>query len=96
MLELPPISLYIHYPWCVKKCPYCDFNSHDGEIQSGYIKALLKDLDNLSANICLPLLHTWLDEPRIDNLVIISNPDDAERICKYHIKKAPIFKFKAH
>ena len=46
MLELPPISLYIHYPWCVKKCPYCDFNSHDGEIQSGYIKALLKDLDN--------------------------------------------------
>ena len=46
MLELPPISLYIHYPWCIKKCPYCDFNSHDGEIQSGYIKALLKDLDN--------------------------------------------------
>ena len=56
-----------------------------------YISKLLKDLDNPSANICLPLLHTWLGEPRIDNLVIISNQDDAERICKYHIKKAPIF-----
>ena len=28
MLKLPPLSLYIHFPWCVKKCPYCDFNSH--------------------------------------------------------------------
>jgi len=46
LLELPPLSLYIHYPWCVKKCPYCDFNSHEGEIQNDYIKALLKDLDN--------------------------------------------------
>ena len=45
-LELPPLALYIHYPWCVKKCPYCDFNSHEGSIHNGYIKALLKDLDN--------------------------------------------------
>ena len=28
MLEQPPLSLYIHIPWCIKKCPYCDFNSH--------------------------------------------------------------------
>ena len=41
----PPLSLYIHYPWCVKKCPYCDFNSHEGENRSGYIQALLRDLD---------------------------------------------------
>ena len=46
LLELPPLSLYIHYPWCVKKCPYCDFNSHEGSIHDGYIKALLKDLDD--------------------------------------------------
>ncbi|MBC8221962.1 MAG: radical SAM family heme chaperone HemW [Gammaproteobacteria bacterium] len=46
MLELPPLALYIHYPWCVKKCPYCDFNSHEGSIHNGYIKALLKDLDD--------------------------------------------------
>ena len=46
LLQLPPLSLYIHYPWCVKKCPYCDFNSHEGIVHKGYIKALLKDLDN--------------------------------------------------
>ena len=46
LLKLPPLSLYIHYPWCIKKCPYCDFNSHEGEIQSGYINALLSDLDD--------------------------------------------------
>ena len=46
LLELPPLALYIHYPWCVKKCPYCDFNSHEGAIHINYIKSLLKDLDN--------------------------------------------------
>jgi len=45
LLELPPISLYIHYPWCVKKCPYCDFNSHEGDPQADYIAALIRDLD---------------------------------------------------
>ena len=45
MLALPPISLYIHYPWCVKKCPYCDFNSHEGDPQDDYIAALIRDLD---------------------------------------------------
>ena len=46
MLALPPLSLYIHYPWCVKKCPYCDFNSHETGNREGYIATLLKDLDN--------------------------------------------------
>ena len=46
LLKLPPLALYIHYPWCVKKCPYCAFNSHAGVIHNGYIKSLLKDLDN--------------------------------------------------
>src|SRR5688572_23970981 len=43
-----PLSLYIHIPWCVKKCPYCDFNSHavrDGIPEQEYVKALLDDLD---------------------------------------------------
>jgi len=46
MLELPPLSLYIHIPWCIKKCPYCDFNSHqvDAAIpEQEYVDALLQD-----------------------------------------------------
>lgn len=47
-LILPPLSLYIHVPWCVRKCPYCDFNSHarSGELpEQAYLAALLEDLD---------------------------------------------------
>lgn len=45
---LPPLSLYAHIPWCVRKCPYCDFNSHElrGDLpERDYIDALLHDLD---------------------------------------------------
>jgi putative oxygen-independent coproporphyrinogen III oxidase len=44
----PPLSLYIHFPWCVRKCPYCDFNSHEvrgGYPESDYINALIADLE---------------------------------------------------
>ncbi len=47
MLELPPLSLYVHIPWCIKKCPYCDFNSHaagDELPESNYVTALIEDL----------------------------------------------------
>ncbi|MGB2335752.1 MAG: radical SAM family heme chaperone HemW [Alcanivorax sp.] len=46
-LTNPPLSLYIHTPWCVRKCPYCDFNSHErGEIpEAAYLQALLADLE---------------------------------------------------
>lgn len=43
-----PLSLYIHLPWCVRKCPYCDFNSHEFQQkipEESYIKALIRDLD---------------------------------------------------
>ena len=46
---LPPLSLYIHFPWCVRKCPYCDFNSHAvrGDLpEDQYIDALLADLES--------------------------------------------------
>lgn len=48
MLTLPPLSLYIHIPWCIRKCPYCDFNSHKADQslpETQYINALLADLD---------------------------------------------------
>jgi len=47
-LQLPPLALYVHIPWCVRKCPYCDFNSHaqKGELPvDDYVRALLTDLE---------------------------------------------------
>ena len=47
--SLPPLSLYVHIPWCLRKCPYCDFNSHeargDGVPEERYIAALMADLE---------------------------------------------------
>ena len=51
LAALPPLSLYVHIPWCVRKCPYCDFNSHEvrGEgataPEADYVAALIDDLD---------------------------------------------------
>ena len=45
---LPPLALYVHIPWCVRKCPYCDFNSHEarGELpEQRYVAALTADLE---------------------------------------------------
>lgn len=44
----PPLALYVHFPWCVRKCPYCDFNSHavrDGIPEAAYVDALIADLE---------------------------------------------------
>jgi oxygen-independent coproporphyrinogen-3 oxidase len=55
LAALPPLSLYIHFPWCVKKCPYCDFNSHEvkggGFPEEEYLAALRSDLES-----ALPLI----------------------------------------
>ena len=48
LTALPPLSLYVHFPWCVKKCPYCDFNSHEargGIPEDEYVAALIADLE---------------------------------------------------
>ncbi len=54
LTALPPLALYIHIPWCIKKCPYCDFNSHtarDALPEARYIEALTRDLES-----ALPLI----------------------------------------
>ena len=46
LLAPPPLALYVHWPWCVRKCPYCDFNSHEGNIdETAYLAALIGDLE---------------------------------------------------
>lgn len=55
--SLPPLSLYIHIPWCLKKCPYCDFNSHEIRTESNqapeddYVTALIGDLESALADV---------------------------------------------
>ncbi|NEX59849.1 radical SAM family heme chaperone HemW [Noviherbaspirillum galbum] len=54
LTALPPLSLYVHFPWCVRKCPYCDFNSHEaknGFPEEEYLAALRSDLEQ-----ALPLI----------------------------------------
>ena len=62
---MPPLSLYIHIPWCIKKCPYCDFNSHAikaGTPEAAYVDALLNDLekDLLLYNITRPISSIFI------------------------------------
>jgi putative oxygen-independent coproporphyrinogen III oxidase len=54
LTALPPLALYIHIPWCVRKCPYCDFNSHEARTsipENDYVDALIHDLEQ-----ALPLI----------------------------------------
>lgn len=58
---MPPLSLYIHIPWCVRKCPYCDFNSHEMRQQPNemeYVDRLLNDLDSDLETFTQRPLHT--------------------------------------
>jgi putative oxygen-independent coproporphyrinogen III oxidase len=61
LAALPPLSLYIHIPWCIKKCPYCDFNSHEAKIaidEQRYIDALIADLDATLPKVWGRRIHT--------------------------------------
>ena len=52
--SLPPLSLYVHLPWCIKKCPYCDFNSHvrhGGVDESRFVRAFENEIAATAARI---------------------------------------------
>src|SRR5919106_4415829 len=54
LAALPPLALYVHIPWCVRKCPYCDFNSHEraGELpEKEYVQKLMLDLESLLPSV---------------------------------------------
>jgi oxygen-independent coproporphyrinogen-3 oxidase len=54
LAALPPLSLYVHVPWCVRKCPYCDFNSHELRAslpERDYVEALITDLEQVLPRI---------------------------------------------
>jgi oxygen-independent coproporphyrinogen-3 oxidase len=58
---LPPLSLYVHLPWCVHKCPYCDFNSHErsGELpEAEYLAALMRDIENMLPSVWGRRVHS--------------------------------------
>jgi oxygen-independent coproporphyrinogen-3 oxidase len=61
LAEQPPLSLYVHIPWCLRKCPYCDFNSHEkrGELpEAEYVDALTADLEASLAKVWGRRIHT--------------------------------------
>jgi putative oxygen-independent coproporphyrinogen III oxidase len=58
---LPPLALYVHLPWCVKKCPYCDFNSHEKQAElpfREYVAALIRDLEAMLPSVWGRRLHS--------------------------------------
>lgn len=61
LMTLPPLSLYVHVPWCVRKCPYCDFNSHEARgdtPEQAYIDALISDLESALPSVWGRPVHT--------------------------------------
>jgi putative oxygen-independent coproporphyrinogen III oxidase len=80
LTELPPLSLYVHIPWCLRKCPYCDFNSHEarGELpEAQYVDALVADLEATLPRVWGRRVHTIFIGGGTPSLV---SPREIERL----------------
>ena len=80
LTSLPPLSLYIHIPWCVRKCPYCDFNSHEARAtvpENEYVDALILDLEQALPLIWGRKIHSIFFGGGTPS---ISSPDAIDRI----------------
>ena len=90
MLVTPPLALYIHFPWCVQKCPYCDFNSHKapGQIpEQRYIDALLEDLSfDVTAHEQRPLVSIFMG----GGTPSLFSPDSIERLLSEIKSRLPV------
>ncbi len=83
LLQEPPLGLYIHIPWCVRKCPYCDFNSHKVDQvmpEKAYIDALLRDLDRELPRVAGRTIHSIFFGGGTPSLFSVGGID--ELVCK--------------
>jgi oxygen-independent coproporphyrinogen-3 oxidase len=89
---LPPLSLYIHVPWCIRKCPYCDFNSHEasGEIpEDRYLDALQADIEQSLPDVWGRPVHTVFIGGGTPSLLSASAVDRLMAILRSHFTLWP-------
>lgn len=89
---LPPLSLYIHVPWCIRKCPYCDFNSHEssGEIpEDRYLDALQADIEQALPDVWGRQVHTVFIGGGTPSLLSASAVDRLMAMLRTHFNLWP-------
>ena len=102
---LPPLSLYVHIPWCVRKCPYCDFNSHelkgspardaaallnlDSALEQRYVQALIADLDRALPQVWGRAVYTVFFGGGTPSLLSSSGLDDLLSAIRARLPLAP-------
>jgi len=92
LASLPPLSLYIHVPWCVRKCPYCDFNSHEAPHaipEERYLAALQADIEQVLPDIWGRQVHTVFIGGGTPSLLSASAVDRLMAMLRSHFNLWP-------
>jgi putative oxygen-independent coproporphyrinogen III oxidase len=92
----PSLGLYIHLPWCIKKCPYCDFNSHEhsngadlgADVEARYISALKADLEASVAQVWGRVVHTVFIGGGTPSLFSVRGIDEILALVRSHLRLA--------